>query len=212
MTIHSSQTTQRPSLLGAILAGGRSSRMGSSKAMLPMPTGTTLLEHVDACLTPYCRSIVVSVAPSQQLTTSLPTVPDTGASQGPASGIASVLQLANQQGFAAAMIVSVDLPALTSTDLAPLITAWEADPDRIAAATADGQFSEPLVAIYPATYLEQLTAVACGTDRSIMRWLRRTPHQTITIRREAIQDVDTPEQWNAYHDREVRKNARPSDR
>jgi molybdopterin-guanine dinucleotide biosynthesis protein A len=44
--------------LGAVLAGGRSSRFGSDKA-LAMLGGRTLLDHASAALRPYCDALVV---------------------------------------------------------------------------------------------------------------------------------------------------------
>ena len=44
--------------LGAVLAGGRSSRFGSDKA-LAMLAGQSLLDHAVAALTPHCDAVVV---------------------------------------------------------------------------------------------------------------------------------------------------------
>ena len=203
---------QTASLLGGILVGGRSSRMGACKAMLQMPGGKTLLDHVSDCAMPFCQSLVIATAPDQTLATTFPVVADTHPHQGPATGIASVLRAANDQGQTAAFVLSVDLPALTTADLAPLVDAWRIDPTQITTATTDREFPEPLVAIYPTTYLDELIAVANCEDRSVTRWLRRTPHQMIDIRGEAIQDVDTPEQWQAFYERASSKNSRSRNR
>src|SRR3546814_5020197 len=44
--------------LGAVLAGGRSSRFGSDKA-LAMLGGRTLLDHAQAALRPHCDALIV---------------------------------------------------------------------------------------------------------------------------------------------------------
>lgn len=70
-----------------VLAGGRSSRMGQSKAML-LFDGTPLITHVVANLRPLFADIVVVAAPGQELP-SLPAtvVRDDVAYQGPVGGI-----------------------------------------------------------------------------------------------------------------------------
>lgn len=46
-------------MLGAILAGGRSTRFGSDKAMAMLPDGRTLMDHAIATLRPHVAQIVV---------------------------------------------------------------------------------------------------------------------------------------------------------
>ncbi|MBM3297296.1 MAG: molybdenum cofactor guanylyltransferase [Candidatus Aminicenantes bacterium] len=53
-----------------ILAGGRSRRMGRSKALLPV-SGKTLLEHILAQVEGYFDDILVSLSPGQRLTPGL---------------------------------------------------------------------------------------------------------------------------------------------
>lgn len=181
--------------------------MGVCKATLQLPGGNTLLGHVASCAMQFCESLVVATAPDQTIATAFPVIADTHPHQGPVAGIARVLRAAVDQGHCAALILSVDLPALAADDLIPIIDAWRIDPLQVVAASVDREFPEPLVAIYPTTYLDELTAVANGEDRSITRWLRHTPYQMVSICSDAIQDVDTPEQWKAFNERTSRKNS-----
>ena len=75
-----------------ILAGGRSSRMGTPKALLPFD-GEPLIVHIAAQLQRMFDEVVVVAAPGQQLP-SLPVtlVRDDVAYQGPVGGICYGLQ------------------------------------------------------------------------------------------------------------------------
>ena len=76
-----------PESSAVILAGGRSSRMGSPKALLPI-SGTPLILHIVRALEPLFADIVVVVAPDQELP-ALPAkvVRDEVAYQGPLGGL-----------------------------------------------------------------------------------------------------------------------------
>src|SRR3546814_5673419 len=52
------RSNDRVKTLGAVLAGGRSSRFGSDKA-LAMLGGRTLLDHAQAALRPHCDALIV---------------------------------------------------------------------------------------------------------------------------------------------------------
>ncbi|SDH03719.1 molybdopterin-guanine dinucleotide biosynthesis protein A [Pseudonocardia oroxyli] len=96
---------------GIVLAGGRSSRMGRSKAWLDW-RGTPLLAHVVATVGGVVEPVVVVGAPGQDLpVTGAETVADPVAGRGPLQGIAT--GLAAVAGRAdAAFVASVDLPLL----------------------------------------------------------------------------------------------------
>lgn len=86
--VHGDVTSDPKTEAGAIvLAGGRSSRMGTAKALLPFG-GRPLIEHVVAILHRLCTGVVVVAAPDQALP-ALPAtiVRDEVAYQGPVGGL-----------------------------------------------------------------------------------------------------------------------------
>ena len=90
-----------------ILAGGRSSRMGQPKALLPFD-GEPLIAHIVRSLKDIFADVVVVLAPGQQIP-SLPVtlVRDGVAYQGPVSGIYHGLNAAESE---VSFVVSCDIP------------------------------------------------------------------------------------------------------
>ena len=146
--------TQR--ILGAVLAGGRSSRFGSDKALARLGEAT-LLEHALASLAPHCAALVVcgrTVAP-------VATVADRPAADlGPLGGLCGALTHAVAHGFDAVLTTACDTPALPPPLLAALL------------ASGGGYAREaPTVGYWPARLAGSLERhLRDGGARSIRRW------------------------------------------
>ena len=91
-------------ILGAVLAGGQSSRFGSDKALALLDGHTLIARAVDA-LSGWCDHVVVvgrETAPA-------PTLPDwPRAGMGPLCGIAAALNHALDEGYGSVLTCSVD--------------------------------------------------------------------------------------------------------
>lgn len=99
-------------VLGAVLAGGRSSRFGSDKAAA-LYGGQPLLEHARAALAKQCAAVIVVGGDS-----GLPDWPRPDC--GPLGGIGGALQYAADNGFDAVLTCGVDSLALPDDLLARL--------------------------------------------------------------------------------------------
>lgn len=99
--------------LGAVLAGGRSRRMGGArKALVPL-AGRALILHAVDCLAPQVDTVVLSVdRPSSKLAAlGLPQVPDPApGSNGPLGGLAAVLGYAAREGYEWLQLLPCDAP------------------------------------------------------------------------------------------------------
>lgn len=108
------------SLLGIVLAGGRSSRMGQDKAALVWH-GRTLLERQVALLREAgCDAVLIA----GRLDTRWPSLPDEKPFRGPVAGLAYVLDKMSSLFVMAPgkiIMVPVDMPLLEASDLLPLI-------------------------------------------------------------------------------------------
>ena len=104
-------------ILGAVLAGGQSSRFGSDKALAEF-RGHTLLAHAVDTLSGWCEHVIVigrAAAPA-------PTLPDWPRSgMGPLGGIAAALHHARDEGYEFVLTCGVDSLALPE-DLPDLLT------------------------------------------------------------------------------------------
>lgn len=91
-------------ILGCVLAGGKSSRFGSDKALAELD-GQSLLDRAIASLGKFCDFVVVVGREDA----SVPTVPDwPRADMGPLGGIAGALIWANAHNYATVLTCSVD--------------------------------------------------------------------------------------------------------
>jgi molybdopterin-guanine dinucleotide biosynthesis protein A len=140
-------------ILGCVLAGGRSTRFGSDKALAELGGHSLLARAVDA-LSGWCERVVVvgrEVAPA-------PTIPDwPRAGMGPLGGIAAALRLARDEGYDAVLTCGVDSPGLPED----LIEALSPAP-----AFLDGQ---PVVGLWPVDAAEAIEAILMAEGRHSMR-------------------------------------------
>lgn len=100
-----------PRLIGLILAGGRSRRMGTDKAFVPL-AGRPLIEHVIARLAPQVDTLVISSnAPHERFAAfHLPVLADIhGGFRGPLAGVHAALVTYPDD---VVVSVAVDLPLL----------------------------------------------------------------------------------------------------
>lgn len=144
-------------LAAVVLAGGRSRRMGSSKALADR-AGTPLLRYVCGVVAEVCRPVVVCHASGQELP-ELPTdvelVADTMAGEGPLAAIAGGLRAVGDRADAA-FVAATDLPLLTVESVCWLAARLAAE-DSAVVAVEDGRL-QPLAGVYRVS----LAGVAAG--------------------------------------------------
>ncbi|MEG3082556.1 molybdenum cofactor guanylyltransferase [Sphingomonas sp. PB2P12] len=99
-------------VLGVVLAGGRSSRFGSDKAMAVLD-GRTLADRARALLLPHVDSAVIAGRDG-----AIPDLPSPDI--GPLGGIAGALDYAASLGFTLVMTIACDMPWLPDGLLAAL--------------------------------------------------------------------------------------------
>jgi molybdopterin-guanine dinucleotide biosynthesis protein A len=125
-----------------ILAGGRSSRMGSDKALLSFG-GRTLLERALQTAAVVAQKIVI-VGPKERYAAFGDVTEDIYAGCGPLGGIHAALAASNTD---LNLILSVDMPLMTSSFLAWLLQKTQAAEDLIVVPDARGGL-QPLCAVY----------------------------------------------------------------
>ncbi|WP_253185957.1 molybdenum cofactor guanylyltransferase [Novosphingobium sp. NDB2Meth1] len=135
-------------ILGAVLAGGQSSRFGSDKALAALG-GRTLLERAVASLETQCDGVIV-VGRGE--------VPDRPcAGMGPLGGINAALHHAHAQGYAEVLTCGVDCGGLAPDTMAELTPA----PAYVA--------DQPVIGLWPATAATSLDAFLATDAKHSMR-------------------------------------------
>ncbi len=146
-------------LLGAVLAGGRSSRFGSDKAAAVLGEAS-LLEHAVAALSAQVGAVAVIGREDARFACA---ADRPAAGLGPLGGIAGALAHGEVLGFEAVVTTGCDMPLLPG-GLVDALTAGGG-----AAMLAD----VPVIGVWPVALLAGLDAhLAAGGDRSVRRWAR----------------------------------------
>lgn len=171
-------------ILGAVLAGGRSSRFGSDKAEAVVH-GASLLDHAIAALAPFCAEVVVSghAHPRHTAVADRP-APD----MGPLGGLNGVLHHGAARGYAGVLVTGCDMPIFP----AELAQALAGDGAAVLA-------RQHLAGWWPtalATILdEHLTASA---DRSLYGWIDRVRPRFVTIPGLILPNINRPEDLGTF--------------
>ena len=141
-----------------ILSGGRSSRMGRPKALLPFGSGR-LIDHVAARVVPQATSIALNANDPAITLAGTTTLPDRFAAfPGPLAGIhAGLVHIrAREPGASHALMVPVDGPFFPP-DLAATLAASLQSPDDIALAASGGRM-HPVLGLWPLSLADRLAA------------------------------------------------------
>jgi len=175
--------------IGLVLAGGRSSRMGENKALLKRE-GQTMLEYTSAQLTACgLNTVIVSGKNSGGLS-------DIVSNGGPLAGVHAAIKTHRP---AAILVVPVDMPLMSKTQLSLLL---EAGRDS----TTPIHFNDISLPIYlPVTpqlrqFLDQAFLspqfITSGRGPSFKQLMRLMSAQSLPLSNDqCLINTNTPEQW-----------------
>ena len=173
---------------GAILAGGKSSRMGQDKAGLRL-YGKTLLQHMQS---------ILSEAGMQNLYVSHPqSIPDDMPGHGPLSGIHAILKQVLKH-HTHILFVPVDMPGLTSSLIKRLVEAPCAAP-----LVHYASYNMPFRLIAQRQWfelagrlLQKKSDVSLGTFQEHIAG--SLVIESTGLDQHAFRNVNTPEQWDDF--------------
>ena len=173
-------------ILGAVLAGGRSTRFGSDKALACLD-GQSLLARAIASLRAQCDGVVVvgrDDAPVQ-------TIPDWPApGMGPLAGVAAALRYGAEHGFDAVLTLPVDAVGLDD-DLTTLLA-----PAPCCVA------SQPVIGLWPVAAADIACAILSVPGRHSMRALAQACNARAISLATPPANINTPADLAALHERE----------
>jgi molybdopterin-guanine dinucleotide biosynthesis protein A len=162
---------QKTNIPGVILAGGRSSRMGSDKASAHLG-GRTLLDHAISRLSPQVSSVAVNAGSEPQC--GLAFIPDIiPGKAGPMAGIhAAMAYAAKLEGVSHVVTISIDSPFFPAELVADFIGALD-HPEKIAIAESEGR-SHPVFGLWPVALAADLESwIATDEKRRVRDFLLR---------------------------------------
>ena len=136
------------SVTGFVLAGGKSTRMGTDKALLEL-AGRPLIEHMLELAGSVCSQVCVVGEPGK-FSRWAPVIHDQYAGQGPLAGIQAALTHSETNMN---LILGVDLPFLEAAFLSYLISQSRTSGGVVTVPVADG-FAQTLCAVYRREFAE----------------------------------------------------------
>jgi len=171
-----------PRLLGAVLAGGRSSRYGRPKAMERVG-GRGLAERArDALQAVAARVALLSGDSDLAAALQLEDRPDRVPGSGPLGAITGGVSWAAETGYEGVLVLACDLPFVSPDLLRLLLAAW--DGEAVVLPASLGPLGvEPLVAAYPVTLLPDMERLVAEGVRSMSAALDRLPTKTLPLDR-----------------------------
>ncbi len=180
---------------GYVLVGGRSSRMGRDKALLPF-RGGPLVESIAREVEAAAESAVLVGDAARYGDLGRAVIPDLHPGEGPLGGILTALQHTSADWN---LIVACDMPAVSGVFLGSLFDAAEKLGLDVIIPAGPSGLPEPLCAVYHTrsrdlictafeSGVRKVTASLEGLRIAILPVPELTP----------FQNVNTPEDWAAY--------------
>ena len=180
----------------AVLAGGKSRRMGRDKARLELE-GATLLERIAHVASRVAPTIVVGrVREDDFQFPEIPFIEDQEPGLGPVGG----LQTALIHFDTPAIVLGCDMPLLHPSSLQWLVERFlELDGhDGLATRREDGL--EPLFSVYRPRVLTEIDAMLDDGERSLRRLISRGDFEEVPVPEHVaatLTNVNTPEDFDA---------------
>ena len=191
----------KTNITGIILAGGKSSRMGSDKGLLMLNDKPFIQYSIDA-LKPLVSEIIIVSDASKYDVFGLKRITDITKDAGPVSGIYSGLEASKTE---LNLILSCDIPLITSEVLQQLIDAID-DTSEIIQAESYGK-SMPLIALYKKCIKNTFKSFLEQDERRLRVAIKSCNYKNVVLD-EAFQNatlnVNTKEEFkqieDAYYD------------
>ena len=175
---------------GAVLCGGRSTRMGRDKATLRVDGEAMVVRVATALVAAGCVPITAIGGDAAALTElGVPVVADLHPGQGPLGGVLTALTTFAERGVVdAVVVVSCDMPWLDGATVATLI-AGLADHD---VAVARGERAEPLCAVWRVGCVAGLRTHFGAGIRAVHRAIGGCDAVEVDVDPAAVRNVNAP--------------------
>lgn len=173
-------------MIGVVLCGGESKRMGSDKGLLSVGS-VTWVQHAEAKLAKLDIPVVISINQTQSLSynhlySAEKLIIDTVDVKGPLKGLLSVHQHYPDDDL---MLLACDMTDMDVDTLQQLKENYQTNPDFDYYLYECEGFMEPLCAVYPASTLRNLRKAVDSSELihfSMHKFIRDSNYKTIEIK------------------------------
>ncbi len=162
-------------ITGIILAGGKSSRMGTDKGFLEF-NGTLFTQHAIDALTPYVSDIIIVSDNADYDVFKLKRVPDLIKNSGPLAGLYSGLN-ASKTGFN--LVLSCDIPLVNNKIIEVLLKHINNDIEVIQLQSKNK--SMPLIAAYKTSCKNTCLGLLNQDERRLQVAIQQLNSKTIVL-------------------------------
>jgi molybdenum cofactor guanylyltransferase len=154
-----------------IFAGGKSSRMGRDKALLPFAGYPTLTQYQYERLQKLFRRVCISAKEADKFEFEADVIPDTVETgiYAPTAGFVSVFNHLDDEKF---FVLSVDAPFVEARQISDIIAADSDDVDAVIAKTDSG--SHPMCGIYHRSLLPEFERMLREDNHRLGQLLRQS--------------------------------------
>jgi molybdopterin-guanine dinucleotide biosynthesis protein A len=178
-------------ITGVILAGGKSSRMGTDKGFLKL-NGKLFIEHIIAALTPFVSEIIIVSNHPEYDNFKLKRVPDFVENAGPLAGVYSGLLASKTENN---LVLSCDIPLINSEILAELVRQID-DVSEIIQIESNGK-TMPLISVYNKSCKTVFSSLLNQGERRLRFAVNQCKVKNIILKKEQekwVSNINTPEQ------------------
>ncbi|MGK0234245.1 MAG: molybdopterin-guanine dinucleotide biosynthesis protein A [Psychroserpens sp.] len=178
-------------ITGVILAGGKSSRMGTDKGFLKL-NGKLFIEHIIAVLTPFVSEIIIVSNHPEYDNFKVKRVPDFVENAGPLAGVYSGLLASKTENN---LVLSCDIPLINSEILAELVRQID-DVSEIIQIESNGK-TMPLISVYNKSCETVFSSLLNQGERRLRFAVNQCKVKNILLNKEQekrVSNINTPEQ------------------
>ena len=178
-----------------VLAGGRSSRMGRDKALLPLG-GRPLVEHIAAQASTVTGNITLVGHPDRYANLGYPVIQDIFRGCGPLAGIHAALRHTRSPWN---LVLACDMPQITAEFLRQLVAHAEASPAACVIPVTPDKVPQPLCAAYRSQCADAIGRALETGVRKVIDALATLPVDFWSVASaHHFRNLNTPQEWDAY--------------
>lgn len=188
-------------MVGVVLTGGASTRMGRTKAAIEIDGVPMARRVADAMSAAGCAPVVAFGGDVTELAPlGLAVVHDPRQGEGPLAALLGVLEYVGanaSRGATWVLVAACDLPGLTGDDLRPMIAA-ASDDARIDVVAARTDRIEPACAVWRVSAAPQIRTMYERGARALHTAIERLGSDMVDLAPRAMANMNTPDDLPGY--------------